>query len=73
VFGGGLLAQRFRARRAARAEAVLLLSLLVAAYLVYQGLSTSMVGLLRWPAAALHALIAVMLARTLLASRGAAH
>ena len=52
---------------------LLALSLLAAGYLAYAGLSSAMVGILLWPAAALHTLLAVLLAWTLSASREAAH
>jgi hypothetical protein len=49
--------------------ALLLFSLFTTLYLVYLGLGSELVGLLLWPAAALHAVLTVLLARMWLDTR----
>ncbi len=44
-------------------RALLLLSVLVALYLVYLGIGGSLVGPLLWPAVVLHSVVAIVLAR----------
>jgi hypothetical protein len=53
-------------------EGLLLLSVLVTAYLVYLGLSAASVGVLLWPAAATHIVLAILLARVWINKRRAA-
>lgn len=50
---------------------MLLFSLLAALYLAYRGVVGGAVGLLLWPAAAFHAVLALLLARVWLRTQGA--
>jgi hypothetical protein len=52
-------------------NAALALSVLAAAYLAYVGFSGGPVGLLLWPAVALHTVLAILLARVWAADRRA--
>ena len=54
---------------ASAVRALLAFSLLCAAYLAYRGLTAENTGLLLWPAAVGHAVLALLLARTWLAAR----
>jgi hypothetical protein len=45
-------------------RALLVLSVLVALYLVYLGIGSSFVGPLLWPAVVLHSIVAILLARS---------
>jgi hypothetical protein len=56
----------------ATVQGLLLLSVLVAAYLIYLGLSAGSVGILLWPATATHIVLAILLVRVWINKRRAA-
>jgi hypothetical protein len=59
---------RAESRPAPALQALLAFSVLTAIYLLYLGIGSELVGKLLWPAAALHAIVAIILARAWLRS-----
>ena len=60
-----------RASSAPPLAPLLALSLLAVIFLVFVGLQGATIGVLLWPAAALHLILALLVARALMASRAA--